>query len=66
MTKRDLLEALASYPDDTPLFDGRGYDLKPSSISERPYDIWSPESEKDVDGYETPTVGVGISIGPRL
>jgi hypothetical protein len=65
MTKHELIELLADSPDDTPVFDGKGYDLKPSSISSQKYDDWA-NSTKDAEGWETPAVAIGISIGPRF
>lgn len=64
MTKAELIALLAEYPDDTPVFDGKGYDLKPSQIGERKYDVWS--DDKNSKGWETPAVGIGIAIGPRF
>jgi hypothetical protein len=65
MTKAELLAALAEYPDDTPVFDGRGYDLRLSSVTPMNYDDWS-QSTVDDEGWEVPAVGVGISIGRRF
>lgn len=63
MTKADLIALLREYPDDTPVFDGRGFDLKPTSITPMKYDDWS-NTEQTPDG-EIPATKVGISIGPR-
>lgn len=69
MTKQELIALLADYPDDTPIFDGRGYDLHATSIAERAYDDWehaTPYIGDDGAEYETPAIGRGISIGPRF
>ncbi len=64
MTKAELLSVLAPYPDDTIIVDGRGYELKLSSIDERTIDDWSTAT-RDADG-ETPGTAIAISIGPRF
>jgi hypothetical protein len=61
---RELIDLLAEYPDETPVFDGKGYDLSGHVIRDMKYDIWGVNP--DEDGYEVPAVGIGVAIGPRL
>ena len=68
MTKHELLTALAAYPDDTPLFIGRDFDLHAHQITECVYDDWANSTSETIDGavYETPARGIGVHIGPRF
>jgi hypothetical protein len=68
MTKQDLIDALADYPDDTPIFIGRDSDLHAHQITECVYDDWAHSTTETVNGavYETPARGVGVHIGPRF
>lgn len=69
VTTGDLIEFLQQFPPDTPVFDGRGFDLRWTSIDKRNYDDWDhTTTSKDEDGhvYETPGVAVGVSIGPKF
>jgi len=63
LTTGDLIAMLQEYPTDTPVFDGRGYDLRASSVTEMKYDDWAKSTPSE-DG-EIPGVGVGVSIGRR-
>lgn len=65
MTVGELKALLAEYTDDTPVFDGRGFDLHASSVSEQKFDDWA-KSTRDDEGWEIPAVGVGVSIGRRF
>ena len=69
LTAADLIAALVTYPPDTPIFNGNGYSLKPSSITEYQCDDWThstPYVGEDGAVYETPATMIGISIGPRF
>lgn len=65
MTVGELKALLDEYADDTPVFDGRGFDLKAHNITEMPFDDWAASTIAD-DGYEYPGRGIGVSIGPRF
>ena len=64
MTKQQLIALLADYPDETPVFDGKGFDLKAYHVTSRAYDDWDHSTKSD-EG-EIPGVGIGIAIGPRF
>lgn len=64
MTTSELIAHLSEYPPDTPVVDGKGYDLKWSDISERNIDIWP--NVLDANTYESPEVGIAVSIGRRF
>jgi len=67
MTTTELIALLQEYPDGTPVFDGRGYDLRASSVTEMKYDDWEHATRDPEDpAYEIPAVGIGISIGRRF
>lgn len=63
LTVADLIFLLSEYPDDAPVFDGRGRSLHATSVTEMTYDDWE-RAEATPDG-EVPARGVGVSIGPR-
>lgn len=68
MTISELINTLRGFyaeHGDIPVFDGRDYDFKLSSIRLTKCDDWD-NAVKDDDGYETPAVGVAIAIGPRF
>lgn len=64
MTVGELRLILDCYDDDTPVLDGKGYDLPMTAVFPATVDIWS--DDKDSEGYETPTVGRAVSIGRRF
>ncbi len=64
MTVGELRTILACYDDDTPVLDGKGYELPLHAVFPSTVDIWT--DEKDSEGYETPLVGVAVSIGRRF
>lgn len=66
MTVADLVAHLREYPSDTPIVDGKGYDLRWSDIGTRAIDIWLGLADPDGDGYETPETGIAVSIGRRF
>jgi hypothetical protein len=69
VTKAELIELLAEYPDDTPVFIGRCEDLKSHHVSSMNYDDWANAKRgTDEEGveWEIPAVGVGIHIGRML
>jgi hypothetical protein len=67
MTTTDLIALLAEYPEDTPVFDGRGFDLHASSVTEMAYDDWDHATRDPEDpAYEVPARGIGVSIGRRF
>ena len=64
MTTTELIAILQTYPADTPVFIGRGYDLHAHQVTPDTFDDWE-HSTKDDDG-ETPAVGQAVHIGPRF
>ncbi len=65
LTVADLIAILSEYPPETPIFDGRGFDMRADLIRESKYDVWT-DAPKDADGYETPGVGIGLAIGRKF
>lgn len=63
MTTAELIEILSEYPDNTPVFDAKGFDLRSTHIKETTFDDWD-NATKTADG-EVPAVGVGVAIGRR-
>ena len=61
LTKADLLDILAEYPDDTLIVDRKGYSLFAHHIDEVKLDDWSTSTITD-DG-EIPGVAIAVSIG---
>ena len=64
MTVGELRAILDCYSDDTPVLDGKGYDLAFHNVNPTTVDVW--EGILDEDGNETPTVGRALSIGRRF
>lgn len=65
MTKLELLKALESYPDDTPMLRTGGYDLTAVYIAEVNVDDWD-NSVTDEEGNETPGLLLAVRIGGRF
>ncbi len=58
MTVGELRTILACYDDDTPVLDGKGYDLPMRAVFPATVDIWTEADE--------PEVGRAVSIGRRF
>jgi len=65
LTAADLIAILSEYPPETPIFDGKGFDMHAYLVREQTYDVWSDTPNLDAEGNETPGVGVGIAIGHK-
>ncbi|HKA75334.1 MAG TPA: hypothetical protein VKE26_26260 [Xanthobacteraceae bacterium] len=68
MTVRELIDLLAEYPDDTPVFHWRGEDLHARQVTDMAYDDWDHATRgTDAEGvaWETPAVGRGVHLGRR-
>ncbi len=68
MTKAELVAFLSDFPDDTPILDGKHFDLQPHHLGETVYDDWQHSTSEVIDGatYETPARGRAIRIGSRF
>ena len=63
MTTGELIQLLETYPHDTPIVDGKGYDLRWKDIGERTIDTIIGTDEQGEPEY---SIGKAVSIGRRF
>ncbi len=64
MTVGELRAILDCYDDDTPVLDGKGYDLSAMHVFPTTVDVWT--GVVDENDNLIPEVGRALSIGPRF